>query len=194
LARALLTNPVLDDIADLGYITYHMGTNSDGPPDPPWFPRPNINTIPKVIAIDENGKEFELPYLRYALSNGEPVILGTTGRDGPVYEGDIAALPAKGVPDNPLIDNSDHKELYLNHPFNWAINVAIYRLGNPGVMADVYHLRASYGKLKSLKQENERIVRLVKAFQEEQTKINKTIKDFANGVEALKNRLMKAKV
>jgi hypothetical protein len=54
-------------------------------------------------------------------------------------------------------------------------------------MADVYRLRASYGKLKSLKQENERIVRLVEAFQEEQTKINKTIKDFANGVEALKN-------
>jgi Chromo (CHRromatin Organisation MOdifier) domain len=194
LVRALLTNPVLDNIADLGYITYHMGTDFDGPPDPPWFPHPNIDTIPKVITIDENGKEFELPYLRYALSDGEPVILGTTGRDGPVYEGDIAALPAKGVPDNPLIDDTDHEELYLDHPFNWAINVAIYRLGDPGIMADVYRLRASYGKLKSLKQENERIVQLVEAFQKEQTKINKMIKDFANGVEALKNRLTKAKV
>ena len=61
-------------------------------------------------------------------------------------------------------------------------------------MADVYRYRASYAKLKALKMENERIVRLVEAFQEEQTKHVKVIKDFTEGVEALKNRLTKAKV
>ena len=61
-------------------------------------------------------------------------------------------------------------------------------------MADVYHFRASYAKIKALKMENARIVHLVEAFQEEQTKHTKVIKDFANGVEALKNHLTKAKV
>ena len=42
--------------------------------------------------------------------------------------------------------------------------------------------------------ENERIVHLVEAFQEEQTKHTKTIKDFADGIEALKNQLTKVKV
>ena len=194
LARALLTNPVLDDIADLEYITYHIGTDSIGPPNPPWFKRPNSSSILKVIATDENNQEFELPYLQYCLSDGKPVILETTKQDGPVYEGDLAALPACGVPDNPLIDDTDLEELYLDHPFNWAINIAIFRLGDPGVMADVYRFRASYAKLKALKMENARIIRLVEAFQEEQTKHTKTIKDFSDGVEALKNRLTRAKV
>ena len=194
LAWALLTNPVLDNIANLGYITYHMGTNSSGPSDPPWFKRPDSTTILRVIITDENNQEFKLSYLRYCLSNGEPVILGTTERDGPVYEGNLAALPARGVLDDPLIDNTDLKELYLDYPFNWAINIAIFRLGDPGVMANMYRFRASYTKLKALKNENERILCLVEAFQEEQTKHTKTIKDFADGIEALKNRLVKAKV
>ena len=194
LARVLLTNPVLDDIADLGHITYHMGTDSSGPPDPPWFRRPDPSMIPRVIATDENNQEFELPYLRYCLSDGEPVVLGTTERDGPVYEGDLAALPARDVPNNPLVDDTDLEELYLDHPFNWAVNVAIFCLGDAGVMADVYWYRASYAKLKALKMENERIVRLIEAFQAEQSKHVKIIKDFTEGVEALKNRLTKAKV
>ena len=171
-----------------------MGTDSAGLPDPPWFKHPDTTTIPKVIATDKNNREFELSYLRYCLSNGEPVILGTTECDGPVYEGDLATLSAHGVPDNPLIDDTDLKELYLDHLFNWAINIAIFQLGDPGVMADVYHFRASYAKLKALKMENARIVRLVEAFQEEQTKHTKVIKDFTNGMEALKNHLTKAKV
>ena len=164
-----------------------MGTDSAGPPDPPWFRRPDSSTIPRVIATDENNREFELPYLRYCLSDGEPVVLGTTEQDGPVYEGDLAVLPARGIPSNPLVDDTDLEELYLDHPFNWAVNVAIFRLGDAGVMADVYRYRASYAKLKALKMENERIVRLVEAFQGEQTKHVTIIKDFTKGVEALKN-------
>ena len=121
------------------------------------------------------------------------MILGTTEQDGPVYEGDLAALPACGVPDNPLIDDTDLEELYLDHPFNWAINIIIFRLGDPDIMADMYHFRASYAKLKALKAENARIIRLVEAFQEEQTKHTKTIKDFSDSIKAFKNCLTKAK-
>jgi hypothetical protein len=75
LARVLLTNPVLDDIADLGHITYHMGTDSAGPPDPPWFKRPDSSTIPQVVATDENGKEFELHQQKiHLLENGLKVL------------------------------------------------------------------------------------------------------------------------
>ena len=73
LAWALLTNPVLDNIANLGYITYHIGTDSTGLPDPPWFKHPDTATIPKVIATDKNNREFKLSYLCYCLSDEEPV-------------------------------------------------------------------------------------------------------------------------
>ena len=33
----LLNNPILDDVKDLGYPIFHMGTESSNPPDPPWF-------------------------------------------------------------------------------------------------------------------------------------------------------------
>lgn len=98
LAQALLTNPVLDDIANFEYIIYHIGTDSSGLPDPLWFKCPKATIIPKVIATDKNNKEFKLPYLWYALSNGEPVILRTTERDRPMYEGNLAALLACSVP------------------------------------------------------------------------------------------------
>ena len=54
-------------------------------------------------------------------------------------------------------------------------------------MTDMYRFRASYDKLKALKRENERIVQLIEAFQEEQTKHTKLIKNFTNNVEALKD-------
>ena len=94
----------------------------------------------------------------------------------------------------PFIDDSNLEELYLDHLFNWAINIAIFWMRDPRVMANVYHFRASYKKLKALKRKNERIIWLVEAFQEEQTKHIKLIKDFTNNVEALKNWLTKAKV
>ncbi|KAI0263158.1 hypothetical protein BGY98DRAFT_1103939 [Russula aff. rugulosa BPL654] len=77
-------------------------------------------------------------------------------------------------PNNPLVDDSNIEELYLDHPFNWAINIAIFRMGDPGVMAD----DSSPGG----------------SLPEKQLKHNKLIKNFATGVKALKNRLTKAKV
>ena len=41
-STVLLSNPILDNIKDLGYPIFHMGTESSNPPDLPWFPRPTV--------------------------------------------------------------------------------------------------------------------------------------------------------
>ena len=62
-STVLLNNPMLDDIEDLGYPIFHMGTESSNPPDPPWFPRPDAPLMPRLVSSDENGQPIDLPYL-----------------------------------------------------------------------------------------------------------------------------------
>jgi len=148
----LLKKLILNEIEDFGYPEFHMDLPTGLPPNPPWFKRPEVPFIPKLEAEDENGRTFELPYLRFALSDDEPVMLGTTERDAPVYRGEIKAVPAPHIPDNPHVDDDDLEDLYLDHPFNWAVNYALYRLGDAGILADVHRLRMSYAKLKNFKE------------------------------------------
>ena len=63
-------------------------------------------------------------------------------------------MPAPHVPYNLHGDDDDLEDLYLDHPFNWAVNYALYRLGDAGVLADVHRLRMSYAKLKHFKGEH----------------------------------------
>jgi len=190
----LLKKPILNEIEDFGYPEFHMDLPTGLPPNPPWFKRPEIPFIPKLEAEDENGRTFELPYLRFALSNDEPVILGTTERDAPVYQGEIKAMPAPHAPYNLHVDDDDLEDLYLDHPFNWAVNYALYRLGDAGVLADVHRLRMSYAKLKHFKEEHRRMRRIIDTVQKEVHDHNTKIQTFIKEVEGFKSRLVQAKV
>ena len=75
-----------------------MGTESSNPPDLPWFPRPDAPSVPQLMSFGENKQPIDLPYLQYTLTDDEPVILGTQGRDKMVFHGEIKALPAPPLP------------------------------------------------------------------------------------------------
>jgi hypothetical protein len=147
----LLRKPILNEIEDFGYPEFHMDLPSGLLSNSPWFKRTKAPLVPILEAKDANGRLFKLPYLRFALTDDEPVVLRTTNRDAPVYVGEIKAMPAPPSPYDLHVDNDDLEELYLDHPFNWAVNFALYRLGDAGVLADVYRLRKSYAKLKNCK-------------------------------------------
>jgi hypothetical protein len=36
------------------------------------------------------------------------------------------------------IDDEDLKTLYTDYPFNWTLNLALYHMGNTGILADVH--------------------------------------------------------
>jgi hypothetical protein len=117
-----------------------------------------------------------------------------TERDGTVYVGELQATPAPPPPVLTNINNGDLEELYLDHPFNWAVNYALFRLGDAGVLADIHRFRQSYSKLKALKRENERLTRIIGAIQKEQEGHNKEIRTFTGEVKGLKSRLTTARV
>src|SRR5712672_1935446 len=164
------------------------------PPNPPWFKRTKAPLVPLLEAKDANGRPFELPYLRFALTDDEPVVLGTTERDALVYVGEIKAKPAPPSDYDLHIDDDDLEELYLDHPFNWAVNFALYRLGDAGVLVDVYRLRKTYAKLKNFKTDTAKLRRIIEAVQTEVEGNNKEIQTFVHEVEELKGRLVQARV
>src|SRR5712675_832902 len=171
-----------------------MDLPSGLPPNPPWFKRTKAPLGPILEAKDANGRPFELPYLCFALTDDEPVVLGTTEWDAPVYVGEIKAMPAPPPPYNLHVDDDNLEELYLDHPFNWAVNFALYRLGDAGVLADVYRLRKSYAKLKNFKHDTAKMRRIIEAIQKEVEGNNKEIQTFIHEVEELKSRLVQARV
>src|SRR5712675_2048744 len=171
-----------------------MDLPSGLPPNPPWFKRTKAPLGPILEAKDANGRPFELPYLRFALTDDEPVVLGTTEQDTPVYVGEIKALLAPPSDYDLHVDDDDLEELYLDHPFNWAVNFALYHLGDAGVLADVYRLRKSYAKLKNFKYDTAKMRRIIEAVQKEVEGNNKEIQTFVHEMEELKGRLVQARV
>ena len=98
MSTILLNNLDLEDIDNLGYPTYHMGTDSDNPLDPPWFLRPDTPFVPRLVALDKNRDPIDLPYLQYALADNESVLLGTQGHDQTVHHTELVAMPTPPPP------------------------------------------------------------------------------------------------
>src|SRR5712672_1136157 len=113
-------------------------------------------------------------------------MLGTTEQDAPIYQGEIKAVPAPHIPDNPHVDDDDLEDLYLDHLFNWAVNYALYRLGDAGILADVHRLRMSYAKLKNFKEGHRRLHKIIDAVQKEVHDHNTKIQTFVKEVQSLK--------
>ena len=96
------------------------------------------------------------------------MILGTDGHGKKIFGQTLTANPAPPLPYTTGCDEHDLAVLYTNHPFNWGINFALYRLGDPGVMGDVYRFRNSYTQLKALRHENDTLAHLIENIQKEQ--------------------------
>ena len=58
-STVLLNNPILDNIKDLGYPIFHMGTESSNLPDLPWFPRPDAPFLPQLVSFNENRQPID---------------------------------------------------------------------------------------------------------------------------------------
>ena len=95
-----------------------MGTDSDNPPDPPWFSRPDMPFILRLVALNENKDPIDLPYLQYTLADDEPVLLRTQGHDQTIHYAELVAMPALPPPFPSSVQDSDLELLYLDHPFN----------------------------------------------------------------------------
>ena len=117
-STVLLNNLNLEDIDGLRYPIYHMGTDSDNPPDPPWFSRPDMPFILRLVALNENKDPIDLPYLQYTLADDEPVLLRTQGHDQTIHYAELVAMPALPPPFPSSVQDSDLELLYLDHPFN----------------------------------------------------------------------------
>ena len=115
-----------------------MGDASGGPPNPPWFAKPSTSGIPIIMGQDSHGRQFELPYMRYGLVENEPLLLGTSGRNQQIYGDHLRAFPMPNLPFTTNIDDSALEELYTDYPFNWTMNLALYQIGDAGVLADVH--------------------------------------------------------
>jgi hypothetical protein len=103
-------------------------------------------------------------------------------------------VPAPHLPYNLHVDDDNLEDLYLDHLFNWAVNYALYRLGDAGVLADVHRLRMSYAKLKHFKGEHRRMRKIIDTVQKEVHDHNTEIQTFIKEVEGFKSRLVQAKV
>ena len=103
-------------------------------------------------------------------------------------------MPATPVPWVTNVDNSNLEELYLDHPFNWAMSFALFKLGDAGVLADVHRFRSSYLRLKGLKNENMHLERIIGALQMEKEGHTDEITVFAREVKDIKDRLVAARV
>jgi hypothetical protein len=193
-ASQLFRNPVVNYIENLGPYPPAMGDNSSKVPDPPWFLKPDLPHIPKVTAVNEHGQTITLPYIRYALIDYEPMLLGTApGEDG-IYADYLRAHPITTLPIETSINDGALEDLYTDYPFNWSLNLALYKLGDAGVIADVHQYRSSYLKLKYMQQENACIMRILVSIQKEQEQHNSELAAFLGEVTSIRDRLEQARV
>ena len=162
--------------------------------DPPWFLKPRLPDMPAVTAVNQQGQTIELPYMRYALMDEEPMLLGTDKKGGDVYGEYLQATPMRDMQLHARVDDLALDELYTDYPFNWTQQLALFHLGDAGILADVHRYRQSYLKLKLLKNENERLSRILLYVQGEHEQHNKEIEGLLEQVKMVKQRLVDARV
>ena len=103
-----------------------MGDNADEVPDPPWFAKLTLPTIPVVSAINEQGQTVKLLYIHYTIIDNEPMLLGTQKKNREVYRDYLQAFPMLKLLFKSNTNDSALKGLYMDYPFNWTLNLALY--------------------------------------------------------------------
>jgi len=86
------------------------------------------------------------------------------------------------------------EDLYTDYPFNWTLNLAIYHLGDAGVIADIHWYRSSFLKLKYIWQENTHISHILEYLQKEQEQYNTKLVAFVKEVKGIREWLTKGRV
>ena len=124
-------------------------------PPPPWFKCPNVPTILRVIIENEQKEPIELPFVRYALLNDTPMILGTEGHKEAIYGHKLKALPTPPLSWTTTCNDRELDLLVTDYPFNFAIDTTLFHMGDPGVLSDIYQFHQAYPCLMSLKWEGE---------------------------------------
>ena len=152
----VLQHPLVKDIEKMADSTTRRDENSGEVPDPPWFAKPNQPDIPALTVNGPHGQLIELPYMHYALIDENPMLLGIEKKNGAIYGENLQAVPYAGsLPYH--INDSELEWLYTDYPFNWSQQLALYNLGDAGIIADVHRYRTSYLKLQLMCRENERL-------------------------------------
>jgi hypothetical protein len=100
--------------------------------------KPTAPNIPTLVGQDNHGQPYELPYMHYSLVENEPLLLGTAGNNHNVYGDSLRVFPMPVLPFATNIDDSRLDMLYTDYPFNWTLNLALYQMGDAGVIADVH--------------------------------------------------------
>ena len=129
-----------------------MGAGPAAPP-PPWFKHPNMPTILWVVVENKQEGLVELPFVRYALLDNTLMILGTKGCEEAIYGHKLKVLPAPPLPWMTTCDDGELDLLITNYPFNFTLNTALFRMGDPSVLRDIYRFHQAYPCLMALKQE-----------------------------------------
>jgi len=114
--------------------------------------------------------------MQYALMDKEPMLLGTNRKDGEVYREYLQATPMPRMQLHARVDDLALDELYTDYPFNWMQQLALFHLGNAGILADVHCYWQSYLKLKLLKNKNKCLLRILLYAQGEHKQHNKEVK------------------
>jgi hypothetical protein len=140
-----------------------MGPGNSNVPDLPWFSKPDIPSMSIVTTMNTEENTLILPYIQYALIDHEPMLLETKKRAEEVFEDCLYVGAKNHLPLPSSIDDMALKDLYTDYPFNWTLNLALYHLGDAGVITDVYQYRSAYLKLKFMKQKSRRIAQILEA-------------------------------
>ena len=163
-------------------------------PPPPWFKCPNACTVLCIVIKNEQGGLVELLFVRYTLLDDTPMILGTEGCKEVVYRHELKALPMPPLPWATTRDNRELDLLITNYPFNFTLDTALFCMGDPSVLGDMYHFRQVYPRLMSLKHEGESLRNTLATLQKEQALHLERVQEHIKGVEEVKARLISARV
>lgn len=129
------------------------------PPSAPPSPDPHsgghwieysANTPHPPFEIEEEGEIKRLAYVQYGLDGDEPVYMGTNGKRQTIYARRLYALPHTYIHDPP-VDDGDLTLLLEDYPFNPSIQIALFAIGDPTLLADVYRFRSMENKLAGLR-------------------------------------------
>jgi hypothetical protein len=150
--------------------------------------------MPAITAVNQQGQTIELPYMWYALMDKEPMLLGTDKKGGDVYGEYLQATPMHNMQLHARVDDLALDELYTDYPFNWTQQLALFHLGDAGILADVHRYRQSYLKLKLLKNKNEHLSQILLYAQEEYEQHNKEVKALLKQVKSVKQWLVDTQV
>jgi hypothetical protein len=113
--------------------------NDSNHPGAPWLRWREGCGQPGLTVIDQD-QTIQCPFVRYAVYNGILFMLGTEG----VGQKQFAKLLYAESPNEeelPVDAESDLDLLVRDVPFNFALEQALDTLGDPGVLAEVAHLR-----------------------------------------------------